>query len=121
VQKDKQKRSQHIKRDFRKNVLYEEIYEKYHINQKNLITILKRSIKGNFDYEKILSGGIESQKQFNLHLDNRWNPLNENAPFKHVPIYLNGKEFAEDSVEYDKQEPILDGDENNKTKDAKPP
>ena len=81
-----------IFKDFRKGIFYEELYKKYDITEKALINILNRNIKGNYDYKRILSGGIASQKQFLHHLNNRWNPLEPEKPFTDVSPYYNAKE-----------------------------
>jgi hypothetical protein len=80
--------SGNIFNEFRHGVFYEEIYKKYRITEKQLIFILQRNIKGKYDYKRILSGGIEAQKQFNKHLSNRWNPLDPDAPWEPFSPYL---------------------------------
>jgi hypothetical protein len=79
-----------IYKDFKNGVFYEEIYEKYEITEDILIKILNRNIKGNYDYKRILSGGLEAQKQFNSHLKSRWNPLKP-EPFENISPYIPKK------------------------------
>ena len=77
-----------IFKDFRNGVFYEELYEKYDITEKTLINILNRNVKGRYDYEKILSGGLKAQKQFIAHLNSRWNPLKPGEPFENISPYV---------------------------------
>ncbi|MHA2089578.1 MAG: hypothetical protein ACW98K_01865 [Candidatus Kariarchaeaceae archaeon] len=63
-----------ILKKFRQGVFYEKIYAEYDITQDDLIAILSRNIKGNYDYKQILSTGHEGQKQFIRHLAKQWNP-----------------------------------------------
>ena len=77
-----------IFKDFKNGVFYEEIYKKYEITEDTLISILNRNIKGNYDYKRILSGGLAAQKQFLKHLANRWNPLEPDAPHKDIKPYV---------------------------------
>ncbi|MBN1330130.1 MAG: hypothetical protein JXA54_11710 [Candidatus Heimdallarchaeota archaeon] len=77
-----------IFRDFSEGIFYEKLYEKYHINKKELIQILNENIKGNYDYERILSGGLIAQQQFLKHLILRWNPLDPGAPWENISPYL---------------------------------
>ncbi|MHA2252245.1 MAG: hypothetical protein ACXAD7_17905 [Candidatus Kariarchaeaceae archaeon] len=63
-----------IFKKFRQGVFYEKIYSECNITQEDLIAILKRNIKGNYDYKQILSTGHEGQKQFIRHLAKQWNP-----------------------------------------------
>ena len=79
-----------IYKEFRNGVFYEELYKKYQLTEKDLISILNRNIKGNYDYKRILSGGIKAQEQFLNHLKTRWNPLKPDEPFETIPPYLNG-------------------------------
>ncbi|MFW9993900.1 MAG: hypothetical protein ACFFD4_17780 [Candidatus Odinarchaeota archaeon] len=74
--------------EFRRGVFYEDLYEKYGITESNLISILRRNIKGNYDFKRILSGGLKAQKQFIRHLKNRWNPLEPDAPWENISPYL---------------------------------
>ena len=90
---------QDILREFRKDVFYEDLYKKYEIDQKDLIGILKRSIKGRYNYQRILSGGLIAQRQFNKHLNNRWNPLEPGGEWVAIKPYI-------DSVK--KKEPVND-------------
>lgn len=84
-----------IYQEFRRGVFYEELYRKYQITESNLVSILNRNIKGNYDYKRILSGGLQAQKQFNGHLNNRWNPLKPDEPFENISPYLNGSPSKE--------------------------
>ena len=79
-----------IFKDFRSGVYYEEIYKKYEITEKILISILNGNVKGDYDYERILSGGLKAQKQFIRHLNSRWNPLKP-EPFENVSPYIPTK------------------------------
>ena len=63
-----------IYKKFRQGVFYEKIYEEYAITQDDLIAILRRNIKGNYDYKRILSTGHAGQKEFIRHLNNQWRP-----------------------------------------------
>lgn len=76
-----------IFKDFRRGVFYEELYEKYDISEKTLINILNNNVKGRYDYKRILSGGLEAQKQFIAHLNSRWNPI-EPGPFETISPYI---------------------------------
>jgi len=78
--------------EFRQGEFYEDLYEKYGITEKQLISILKRKIRGKYDYHEILSGGLEGQKQFIKHLKARWNPLEPDAPWENISPYLAAKE-----------------------------
>jgi len=80
-----------IFREFSQRVFYEEIYEKYQIDEEELINILNDNIKGNYDYKRILNGGLEAQKQFLKHLKHRWNPLQPDEPWEDIPAYLEDK------------------------------
>ena len=82
-----------IFKEFRRGVFYEELYRKYQTTENNLISILNRNIKGNYDYKRILSGGLQAQKQFLKHLNTRWNPLKTDEPFENKSPYLNGNPF----------------------------
>ncbi|MHA2332936.1 MAG: hypothetical protein ACXAEU_13015 [Candidatus Hodarchaeales archaeon] len=77
-----------IFQEFRRGVFYEEIYEKHDIAEKDLINILQKNIKGNYDYQQILSGGLNAQKQFIKHLNSRWNPLEPDATWESISPYL---------------------------------
>ena len=79
-------------KDFRHGVFYEEIYEHYDMAEEDLIFVLQRKIKGRYDYKRILSGGIEAQKQFLRHLNNRWNPLEPDAPWESISPYIASKD-----------------------------
>ena len=72
------KRSYLIFKEFRRGVFYEDLYEKYNIDENILIDILNHNVKGRYDYKRILSGGLKAQKQFISHLKSRWNPLGAN-------------------------------------------
>jgi hypothetical protein len=89
-----------IYREFRQGILYEDLYKKYEITKSDLTSLLKRMIKGNYDYNRILSGGLKSQNQFIKHLNNRWNPFEPDLPWEAIPPYLEGikskKEIIED-------------------------
>jgi hypothetical protein len=78
-----------IFKQFEQCVPIEDIYKNFNINQEILIKILQRNIKGNYDYPRILNGGDDAQKQFLLHLENRWDPLNPKKPFKNIPAYID--------------------------------
>jgi len=86
-----------IFKDFRRGVSYEELYEKYDIDQKTLISILNRNVKGRYDYERILSGGLKAQKQFIAHLNSRWNPI-EPGPFENISPYVAVKTPVKEPV-----------------------
>ncbi len=77
-----------IFRAFKRGILYESLYKDHAINQKELIAILQKNIKGNYDYQQILSGSEKSQKQFLKHLGSRWNPLEPDAPWEKVSPYV---------------------------------
>ncbi len=77
-------------KEFRSGIFYEELYKKYQVTEKDLINSLNSNIKGNYDYKRILSGGLQAQKQFLSHLNARWNPLKPDEPFENKPPYLNG-------------------------------
>ena len=79
-----------IFKEFRNGVFYEDLYKKYKATERDLISILNKNIKGNYDYKRILSGGIQAQKQFISHLNTRWNPLKPDEPFENESPYLNG-------------------------------
>ena len=79
-----------IYREFRQGILYEDLYKKYEITESDLASLLKRRIKGNYDYNRILSGGLQSQNQFIRHLNNRWRPLEPDAPWEDIPPYIEG-------------------------------
>jgi len=78
-----------IFREFSRGIFYEEIYEKYQIDEEELINILNDNIKGNYNYGRILKGGLKAQKQFLKHLKHRWNPLEPDAPWENIPAYLD--------------------------------
>ena len=80
-----------IYKDFKSGVPCLEIYEKYNLSEKNLLDILQKKIKGNYDYKRILSGGIKAQKQFINHLNNRWNPLDPEAAWEEISPYVAEK------------------------------
>ncbi len=77
--------------EFRRGMIYKDIYEKYNMTEEELIFILQRKIKGKYDYHRILNGGIEGQKQFLRHLNNRWNPLDPDVPWEAKSPYINTK------------------------------
>lgn len=79
-----------IFKEFRNGVFYEELYKNHDITEKDLIDILNRNIKGNYDYEKILSGGLKAQKHFIKHLNSRWNPIKP-GPFENISPYVPTK------------------------------
>ena len=87
-----------IFKDFRRGVFYEELYEKYDITEKVLIKILNSNVKGRYDYEKILSGGLHAQKQLIAHLNSRWNPLKPGEPFENISPYVAVKTPMKDPV-----------------------
>jgi hypothetical protein len=78
---------------FRRGEFYEDLYQKYEIDEKDLINILQHNIKGSYDYSRILNGGESAQQQFISHLNNRWNPLEPNSPWKSVNPYGGGKKI----------------------------
>ncbi len=78
-------------KDFRHGIFYEGIYEHYDMTEEELIFIIQRKIKGSYNYKRILSGGIVSQKQFLKHLNNRWNPLEPDAPWESISPYIESK------------------------------
>ncbi|MHA1373323.1 MAG: hypothetical protein ACTSR7_03400 [Promethearchaeota archaeon] len=78
-------------KDFQHGIFYEEIYEHYDMTEEDLIFVLQRKIKGRYDYKRILSGGIGAQKQFLRHLNNRWNPLEPDAPWESISPYIDLK------------------------------
>ncbi|MHA2249763.1 MAG: hypothetical protein ACXAD7_05345 [Candidatus Kariarchaeaceae archaeon] len=80
-----------IFKKFRSGIFYEDIYKEHDINETDLISILNRNIKGNYDYKRILNGGHAAQKQFLKHLNNRWNPLEPDAPFESISPYIATK------------------------------
>lgn len=88
-------KDRNIFRKFRQGVFYEDLYEEYHITEEDLIYIISHNVKGRYDYKRILSGGIEAQKQFIFHLNSRWNPLEPDAPYKQVSPYINQKKKIE--------------------------
>lgn len=83
--------------EFRRGMFYKNIYEKYNMTEKELIFILQRKIKGSYDYHRILNGRIEAQKQFLIHLNNRWNPLDPNAPVEPISPYIDTKKKEDGS------------------------
>ena len=85
-----------IFRAFKRGVFYELLYEDYDIKQQDLIRILQKSIKGNYDYQQILSGGEKAQKQFLKHLSSRWNPLEPDAPWEEKSAYAAVKDMDTD-------------------------
>lgn len=80
-----------IFRKFRQGVFFEDLYKEFDISEDDLISILQRNIKGNYDYKRILKGGLPSQKQFVSHLNSRWNPLEPEKHEKEIPPYLSEK------------------------------
>lgn len=75
-------------KDFRHGIFYKKIYKYYDMTEEELIFMLQRKIKGRYDYKRILSGGIEAQNQFIKHLNNRWNPLEPDTPWKSISPYI---------------------------------
>ncbi|MHA1674631.1 MAG: hypothetical protein ACTSYI_13515 [Promethearchaeota archaeon] len=82
-----------IFRAFRQGEFYEDLYQKFDIDEQDLIHILQRNVKGNYDYSRILSGGIGAQLQFIRHLNHRWNPLDPDASWESVTPYTSGKKI----------------------------
>jgi len=80
-----------IFREFTRGIPYEIIYEKHQINEEGLQRILEENIKGNYDYKRILRGGLEAQKQFLKHLKNRWNPLEPDASWENISPYIENE------------------------------
>jgi len=80
-----------IFREFSRGIFYKEIYEKYQIDEEELQRILEENIKGNYDYKRILRGGLEAQKQFLKHLKKRWNPLEPNASWENISPYIENE------------------------------
>ncbi len=74
--------------DFRKLVPVDEILSIYDITEVQLIEVLQKSIKGNYDYVRILKARFRGQKQFIKHLNNRWDPLNPRKKLKEVSPYV---------------------------------
>ncbi|MBD3254801.1 MAG: hypothetical protein GF383_06895 [Candidatus Lokiarchaeota archaeon] len=81
-----------IYKKFRNGIFYEELYQKYGISEDQLVLILNHNIKGNYDYKRILSGGLEAQKKFIRHLKNRWDPINPEKKWNNISPYLNENE-----------------------------
>lgn len=79
---------------FRQGTPLNEIYKEFGISKDQLAQILKRKIKGRYDYDRILASNA-AQKQFLSHLNHRWNPLEPDAPFKNIPPYLPGTGIKE--------------------------
>jgi hypothetical protein len=82
---------------FRQGVFYEDLYKEHEISEEDLISILQRNIKGNYDYKRVLNGGLDAQKQFIAHLNTRWNPLDPNKQNKEISPYLPEKVSVENS------------------------
>ena len=80
-----------IFRKFRQGVFYEDLYKEFNITEGDLIAILERKIKGNYDYKRILKGGAIAHKQFIAHLDSRWNPLKQDTHEIEIHPYLPEK------------------------------
>ncbi len=78
--------------DFRKLVPVKKILKKYSITEEELINILQRNIKGNYDYKQIFKGELKAHKQFIKHLNNRFDPLNPHKEWKQVSPYVPFKE-----------------------------
>lgn len=82
---------------FRQGMFYEALYKEYDISEEDLISILQRNIKGNYDYKRILNGGLNAQKQFIAHLNSRWNPLDPNKQNIEISPYLPDRDREKDS------------------------
>ena len=88
---DSQNHSHKIFHKFRQCVFYEDLYKEFDITEDDLISILQRNIKGNYDYKRILKGGFPSQKRFIAHLNSRWNPLKPDKHEIEISPYLPEK------------------------------
>lgn len=64
-------RAYKIYKEYRKGRYFKEICEEYGISEKDLIAILNRNIKGNFNYEEIFKKGHEGQLEQIRHLNSR--------------------------------------------------
>lgn len=85
-----------IWKKFRQGENFEELLKEFDITLDDLKHILKGKIKGNYDYDRILRSGHRGQLQFIEHLNNRWNPLEPDAPYKDISAYVPEKIREED-------------------------
>ena len=68
---DSRFRSHEIYKKYRRGVYFKDILEEYDITEDDLIAILNRNIKGNYNYKEIFKGGHMAQKKHIADLNSR--------------------------------------------------
>ena len=68
---DSKFRSYEIYKKYRRGVFFKDILEEYNITEDDLIAILNRNIKGNYNYKEIFKGGHMAQKAHIAELKSR--------------------------------------------------